>query len=922
MPLQPSDSLLNGQYFIRALLGRGGFGFVYLADDTLLHEPVALKELIPALVGDEEILRRFLAEARATMRLNPVRIVRTHNVFAERGNYYIAMEYMAGGSLEARLEKSGAWPAEEAVRVAAEMCEGLAHAHAEGVVHCDLKPANVLFDAKGGAKVADFGIAHVPAEMRSRSWNTQAGFVAGTLPYMSPEQADGVRDDPRVDVYAVGAVLYRMLAGRPYLDFDQRETPGAQADNVYRLRSQAPVAPSTHNPRVPGWLDGVVLKALAKRREERYGSAAALREALLSRQGPPVAVPPARAQAAETVLIPPGAGSAPPLASQPGDRPPARAGAAPTEGSVQRREGEQARDRPSPHPAPSFWTGRRIAAIAGGVVAVVALTLWARSCATPPAVPQAVVKVVTPVVTQSATATPGLGIGSTMISEKDGMTLVYVPAGEFLMGSTGANMQASSGEKPQHKVTLDAYWIDRTEVMADQYAKCVAAGKCTKPRCTGTGEGDHPVVCVTWQDAANYCAWARRRLPTEAEWEKAARGPDGRKYPWGNKSPDCARANYYGCKGVTAAVGSYSAGASPYGALDMAGNVWEWVNDWYSSYFGSSSVSNPQGPATGTDRVLRGGGWSFQEDSLRSAYRRSERPASQHDTLGFRCAATPGKPPTTPETSMLAQAPTSEPPTPAPPPTREPPTSTPEPALGIGSMRISEKDGMTMVYVPAGEFLMGSTDGDPAASSDEKPQHKVTLEAFWIDRAEVTADQYAQCVAAGKCTQPGCTGAGKGDHPVVCVTREDAANYCAWAGRRLPTEAEWEKAARGTDGRKYPWGNEAPVCARANYWGKDGGCVGGTAAVGSYGAGASPYGALDMAGNVFEWVNDWYNSSYYGGPPVSNPQGPETGNDRVVRGCGWRNGGQYDLRVALRGFYPPALQSDDVGFRCAVAPGK
>jgi eukaryotic-like serine/threonine-protein kinase len=317
MPLQPGDLLLNGKYVIRALIGRGGFGFVYLADDTLLHEPVALKELIPALVGDEEILRRFLGEARATMRLTHERIVRTHDVFVERGNYYIAMEYMAGGSLEARLKEGGAPPVEAAVRVAAEVCEGLAYAHAHGVVHCDLKPANVLFDDQGRAKVADFGIAHIPAEMYSRSRVTQAGFVAGTLPYMSPEQADGVRDDPRVDVYAAGAVLYRMLTGRPYLEFDTQETPGAQARNVGRIQAEDPVAPSTHNRRVPAWLDAVVLKALAKRREERYGSAAALREALLRHEPPPALVVPAVLPRAEPGLAPPPRGPAPPASRPP-----------------------------------------------------------------------------------------------------------------------------------------------------------------------------------------------------------------------------------------------------------------------------------------------------------------------------------------------------------------------------------------------------------------------------------------------------------------------------------------------------------------------------------------------------------------------------------------------------------------------------
>ena len=288
MALQSGDTLLSGQYRILRQLGRGGFGFVYLAQDTLLGDRVAIKELIPALVGDDTILKRFLAEARATMRLSHEHIVRTHNVLSDGSSYYIIMEYMAGGSLEAWLQAYGPLPVDDAVRVAAEVCEGLSYAHQRGVVHCDLKPANILFSgsgasgsAAGTAKIADFGIAHLSGEMLTRSWMTSAGFAAGTLPYMSPEQMEGVRDDPRLDIYALGAVLYRMVTGRPYLAFDQRETPAAQAENVYRVRHASPRPPSDHEPRCPAWLDGVVLKALAKEPEDRYPDAGALRAALL-----------------------------------------------------------------------------------------------------------------------------------------------------------------------------------------------------------------------------------------------------------------------------------------------------------------------------------------------------------------------------------------------------------------------------------------------------------------------------------------------------------------------------------------------------------------------------------------------------------------------------------------------------------------
>ena len=279
MTLKANDTLLNGQYRIIRQLGRGGFGFVYLASYTLLGEQVAIKEMIPSLVGDETTLKRFLAEAKATMRLTHERIVRTHNVFSESGNYYIAMEFMAGGSLEERLERGPLGP-EMAVQIAVEVCEGLTYAHERGVVHCDLKPANILFTATDQAKVADFGIAHVSEQLLSRTWQTPTTFVAGTLPYMSPEQADGVRDDSRIDIYALGAVLYRMLTGRTYLEFDQRDTPGAQANNVQLLRTQPVTPPSGVSRRTPAWLDSVVLKGLAKQPENRYANAAEFRSAL------------------------------------------------------------------------------------------------------------------------------------------------------------------------------------------------------------------------------------------------------------------------------------------------------------------------------------------------------------------------------------------------------------------------------------------------------------------------------------------------------------------------------------------------------------------------------------------------------------------------------------------------------------------
>ena len=258
---------------------------------------------------------------------------------------------------------------------------------------------------------------------------------------------------------------------------------------------------------------------------------------------------------------------------------------------------------------------------------------------------------------------PTRGIGFTQVSPQDDMVMVYVPAGEFWMGSDkSADPQADDDELPQHRVYLDAYWIDQTEVTNAMYARCVADGACTPPAETrsftrdsyysSSQFGNYPVLYMDWNQSSAYCAWAGRRLPTEAEWEKAARGTDGRIYPWGDEF-SCSKGNFDdetqsdadtvpggpNCDGYpdTAPVGSYPAGASPYGALDMAGNVWEWVADWHGAY-PSGAVSNPTGPDSGYYRVLRGGSWDVGSDIIRAAYRGGFIPDNRYINFGFRCA--------------------------------------------------------------------------------------------------------------------------------------------------------------------------------------------------------------------------------------------------------------------------------------------
>ncbi|HRW06252.1 MAG TPA: SUMF1/EgtB/PvdO family nonheme iron enzyme, partial [Caldilineaceae bacterium] len=243
----------------------------------------------------------------------------------------------------------------------------------------------------------------------------------------------------------------------------------------------------------------------------------------------------------------------------------------------------------------------------------------------------------TPSVTLSPTAIPSPTTapvaGDLLVHEADGGRYHFVPAGPFPMGST-----ISGDEMPIHAVTLDAFWIQETEVTNAQYGRCVTAGVCTAPNNQTWQDAtfaDYPVTHVDWHEAAAYAAWVGGRLPTEAEWEKAARGDDERMFPWQGEVTDDEHLNFN--TQATVAVGSFVAGASPYGLLDMAGNVEEWVIDWYSpTYYAESPDENPQGPETGLFRVVRGGSYTSNRGMVRATARGRAVPDSAFATVGFR----------------------------------------------------------------------------------------------------------------------------------------------------------------------------------------------------------------------------------------------------------------------------------------------
>ncbi len=631
-----------GRYHILEKLGEGGMAVVYKAYDTHLEHEVAVKVIrldnLPRN-AEERALKRFEREAKAVARLDHPNLVKVTDYGEYEGNPYLVMPYVPGGTLKEYLKDHVLVDWREAASILLPVAQALAYAHEQGLIHRDVKPSNILLSAKGWPMLTDFGVAKVvDDEMTQDLTGTSA--TVGTPEYMAPEQVMSKTVDHRADIYALGVVFYEMVTGRrPY----EADTPMA----VLVKHASAPLPrPRDLLPGLPDGVEHVLLKALAKQPEDRYQDMSAFAAALqgLERARPetkpvekitPLQPEPSVVdqfatvdqvvEEADHIPVPPAAEVLPQVNMQTN----------PVESTI--RAG-----------------GKLPLIILAGVTLVALLVIGIISGRFAPQ--RAAVQTPAP----SNDVSEGNTIGSTQVSDIDSMTMVYVPAGEFLMGSPeGVGMD---DEHPQHTVYLDAYWIDQTEVTNAMFAMCVKAGSCIEPASTGSflidsyfgnpAYADYPVIFVRWDQAQIYCEWAGRQLPTEAQWEKAARGTDGRIYPWGSDF-NCKTGNYNdeteindavvaggsNCDGyaVTAPVGNYPTGASPYGALDMAGNVWEWVEDWYD-YYPSDRMTNPSGPLDGLERIQRGGSWLSLENNILSAYRGGSDPIGSREDLGFRCA--------------------------------------------------------------------------------------------------------------------------------------------------------------------------------------------------------------------------------------------------------------------------------------------
>ncbi len=453
-----------------------------------------------------------------------------------------------------------------------------------------------------------------------------------------------------------------------------------------------------------------------------------------------------------------------------------------------------------------------------------------------------------------------------------------VPAGPFAMGSDPAAEHAPDhDEAPRHEVEVGAFRLGRTPVTNSQYAVFVGATGGPPPAAwpngiVPRGRELHPVTYVSWAEADAFCHWAGGFLPTEAQWERAARGSDERTWPWGDEPPRPAHAVLESTD--TRPVGGRLVGAGPFGHLDLAGNAWEWTASGYTDY---PYVEGRESDDKGT-RVLRGGAFVHGAGDARCSSRHGMLPATVDHYVGFRLAAAPG----------------------------------------VGA------DGIELLDVPAGSVFMGNDQrpsGGPAPP-DEVPRHTVDVNAFELTATPVTNAQYAAFVRATGHVAPidwdGGTPPGHQDHPVTHVDWHDATAFCRWAGGRLPTEAEWERAARGVDGRLYPWGEDPPDDGRAHAF--HGLKRGSTAPVGAAPGGASPYGLLDMAGNVWEWVSSAYRPYPY--DAGDGREDPESDESRALRGGSYASLTHGHLRCARRSASRPGRRSAHIGFRVARPVGK
>jgi formylglycine-generating enzyme required for sulfatase activity len=694
MLYQPGDVVLS-KYRVERFIGKGASAEVYLVTHLELKAPRALKILSRDLPGVGstafgDYSQRFQLEAQLGARINHPNVIQVHDFHEDEVTLLLVMEYAAGGSLAGRIARARdagqPVPVEEAVRIAADAAQGLSALHALDCVHRDLKPPNILLDAQGRAKLADLGLAQIPGGPSQRSVLSQPMAHPGTPAYMSPEQrTSNDHLSPASDVYALGCVLFELLTGRLL----RNAKPGTR---VRALRSD-----------VPAWLDDLIARMVETDPERRPwdgGEVASPLAEEVRRQ----AMAQAAAEAERQAVVREAARVEEKARLRQEDQERQRQEEAEREQVVQAEEArrrqeeldrqhqeeaereraaraEEARRRQEDQERQQKEEAERERA---------AQTEEARrrqedqerqqkeeaERERAAQTEEARRRQEDLERQQREEAERERQARLLMLASGVTLELVRIPAGPFLMGSADSDLEADSDEKPQHTVTLQEYYIGKYEVTVAQFAAFVEATgyKTTAekeglakaynshgwsavkgtdwehPRGPGSNVGlkaAHPVTQVSWDDAVAFTKWVSQvtgrgvRLPTEAEWEKAARGADGRAYPWGNGAPDSSRCNFNLSSKDTTPVGAYNIrGDSPYGATDMCGNVWEWTSSQHRGYPYFADDDREEG-TSGHPRVLRGGSFDNQPRYLRSADRDLTRPDYRAGYIGFRVVASP-----------------------------------------------------------------------------------------------------------------------------------------------------------------------------------------------------------------------------------------------------------------------------------------
>ncbi len=645
-----------GRYEIKGQLGQGGMAVVYRAIDPNIGREVAVKVLPRELLQNPGFRTRFQREVKAIGRLENPAIVPVYDADEYQSQPYLVMKLMSGGSLLDKM-RQGTLPLTEVVQMFSRLAPALEEAHAKGIIHRDLKPANIMLDQQGLAYLSDFGIAKV---MEADSLTTHG--TAGTPAYMSPEHFEG-KICPQSDIYAMGIILFQLLTG----EFPFRANTAPAWMKAHFM--DTPLVACSINPNLPTAIEPIISRALAKQPAERYSTMGEMARALqeIVSIAPPISqIDTSPALVKKKVDTPAKTSLPSPALVKEKVDPPAKTSlakvAVPLTKSEERTVVVHA---PSPPVPPKIRTKSKNHKILWGVVpiAIAAIVFGWLFFGKGEKKKDVNATATTAVQAEPLTQVP------------DGMVLI--PAGSFSMGSDpnvglaeckklfykpdDCKREWFEVEAPIHTVTLDAFYMDKYEVTNAQYAECVKAGQCKPPTDTksatrqsyyGNAEYDtYPIIYVDWTQAKTYCEWRGGRLPTEAQWEKAARGTDGRIYPWGNDFDgrkgnfcdkncflDWANKNYDDGYADTAPVGSYPSGVSPNGVYDMAGNVWEWGSDYDDvGYYNKSPQNNPENNSPSNARVLRGGSWNGIDFDSRSVARDRSAPTNSVSSLGFRC---------------------------------------------------------------------------------------------------------------------------------------------------------------------------------------------------------------------------------------------------------------------------------------------